>query len=143
MIPIAAVVAQAGGGATSDTGVIVAVIGAAAVIVSAIVGLVGQRNASLLAVVEKQLDGLGAILDRLDRKLDEGLARLTDCIDRLYEPPPTAVGQFTEAVRAGRQTGGRTRGQGTTVAPEPVQSTIEVQEPAPGQQRSRRPRGRG
>ncbi len=82
--------AAGGGGLNLDTGTVVAVVGA---VLAALVSVFGLRLGARLAAIEKGQDGLASGLERLERRLDDGLARLTDRIDRLYgtsSGPPSA-----------------------------------------------------
>ncbi len=74
--------AAGGGGLNLDTGTVVAVVGA---VLAALVSLFGLRLGARLAAIEKGQEGLVGALDRLERRLDDGLARLTDRFDRLTD----------------------------------------------------------
>lgn len=73
-------VAQGG----SDTGIIVAVISAVGVVLAALVTVIGQRNGARLDAIEKGQTGLAATIERLERRMEDGSARLADRIDHLY-----------------------------------------------------------
>ncbi len=73
--------AAGGGGLNLDTGTVVAVVGA---VLAALVSLFGLRLGARLAAIEKGQEGQASALDRLERRLDEGFARLTGRLDGLY-----------------------------------------------------------
>jgi uncharacterized membrane-anchored protein YhcB (DUF1043 family) len=81
---VAQTTVEAGGG---DTGIIVAVITAVGVVLAALITVLGQRNTARLDAIEKKQDTLGAAIERVERRLEDGLARLADRIDRLYSNP--------------------------------------------------------
>ena len=86
--------AQAVSDSNSDTGVIVAVITAVSFVLAALVTVLGQRSNARLRAIEKSQEALSAALDRLERRMEDGFARLADRVDRLYasrapSPPPT------------------------------------------------------
>lgn len=81
-----------GGG--GDTAILAAFITAAAVVLAALITILGQRNSARLDAIEKKQDQLGSAIERVERRMEDALARLTDRIDRLYSNPP----RFTPTV---------------------------------------------
>lgn len=85
----------------SDTGIIVAAITAAGVVLAALVSLFGLRMGARLDAIEKSQGALGAAIDRLERRMEDGLARLAERVDRLYgsataRPAPTTTSEDLE-----------------------------------------------
>lgn len=86
--------AQAVGDSNSDTAVVVAVVTAVGLFLAALVTGLSQRNNARLASIEKSQEALSAALERLERRMEDGFARLTDRVDRLYDsrtPSPPAT----------------------------------------------------
>jgi hypothetical protein len=75
---------DSGGG---DTVILAAFITAVGVVLAALTTVLGQRNSARLDAIEKKQDALTAAIDRLERRMEDGLARLADRIDRLYSNP--------------------------------------------------------
>ncbi len=73
--------AQAAGGGGLALTLVVAVVGA---VLAALVTLFGLRLTAHLVAIEKGQGGLVGAFERLERRLDDGLARVGDRFDRLY-----------------------------------------------------------
>jgi hypothetical protein len=80
-------IAQEATGGGADTAVVVAVISAVGVVLGALVSVFGLRLGARLDAIEKGQAALAATCERLERRMEDGLARLADRIDRLYGSP--------------------------------------------------------
>lgn len=107
---LALAVVQPAAGGDSNTAIVVAAIGAVGLILAALITVIGSRSKDRFDAIDRRFDaiekaqaGLAAALERLERRMEDGLVRLADRIDRLYgtgsRTPPRPRSPIVEVVR--------------------------------------------